>query len=92
MGMSTERLSKQNERKRSIDYGVTRIKTEMDEIKQKSESNVVQINVDDLRDLVTKLRTLKSQKQMLKRELGLFKRCLKKNPPLNPVLRALAPL
>ncbi len=30
MGMSTERLSKQNERKRSIDYGVTRIKTEMD--------------------------------------------------------------
>lgn len=30
VGMSTERLSKEHQRKRSIDYGATRIKTDMD--------------------------------------------------------------
>lgn len=37
--MSTERLSKDNKHKRSIDYGATRMKTDMDEIKPRSDPN-----------------------------------------------------
>jgi hypothetical protein len=58
--MSTERFSKEKMHKQSIDYGVHRIKTDMDEVKNKHEISTVEMNVDELREVVHKLRALKS--------------------------------
>jgi|JI9StandDraft_2_1071091.scaffolds.fasta_scaffold370211_2 hypothetical protein len=59
-GMSTERFSKEKPHKRSVDYGATRIKTEIDESKTRPDANMVEVNAEELKEMVRKLQHLKS--------------------------------
>ena len=65
--MSTERLSKDNKHKRSIDYGATRMKTDMDEVKPRSDPNSAELSLDQLREIALKLRNLRSEKEKIKK-------------------------
>jgi hypothetical protein len=58
-GLSTERL-KDPFRKRSIDCSTNRIRTDLDEQRGRPEATTVEIGVEELRELVGKLRCLKS--------------------------------
>jgi hypothetical protein len=58
--MSTERFSKEKHHKRSVDYGATRIKTEIDESKTRLDANMVEVNAEELKEMVRKLQHLKS--------------------------------
>lgn len=88
--MSTERLSKEPRQKRSIDCSNPRLRTDFDE-RNRPEPATVEIGIEELRELMGRLRALKEEKELLCRELGLYRRCLAQSPPPNAVLRALAP-
>lgn len=64
-GMSTERLSKDHHRKRSIDCGTIRVKTEMDDQRPRQDSVMVEISVEDLREAAGKLLELRSERRTL---------------------------
>lgn len=59
IGLSTERFSKEKLHKRSVDYGVTRLKTEVDEQKLRQEVGLMEVNADELKEIVNKLRHLR---------------------------------
>jgi hypothetical protein len=61
--MATERISKERSHKQSADYSGQRIRTDMDEGRySRQEVNSVEISVDELRELVGKLRALRGEK------------------------------
>lgn len=88
--MSTERLSKDKPHKRSVDYGVTRMKTEADDNRFRQDSGFVEVSSEELRELVNKLRHLRSEKENLQKELTVFKRETTKAHSRNSVFKALA--
>jgi hypothetical protein len=57
----------------------------------RQDASSVEIGVAELRELVGKLRGLREEKEMMRRELRLFKGELRKGDAGNAVLKALGP-
>jgi monomeric isocitrate dehydrogenase len=72
---ATERFSKERPHKQSADYGpAQRIRTDMDEGRYSRQEATVEISVEEVREVVTKLRALREEKEALQRELRVFKK------------------